>query len=116
MRSMPIDTIDCCKMVGNATLDIFLSICRSNFAYSPDSIPSSFFFNTINDSTADRACAISVAQAAPATPSFKLLTKYISSPIFTKDENIRKYSGFLESPSALNTDVKALYKNKKKKP
>ena len=52
-------------------------------------IPSSFFFNTINDSTADKACAISVAQAAPATPSFKLLTKYISSPIFTKDENIR---------------------------
>ena len=33
--------------------------------------------------------------------------------MFVSDEKIRKYSGVLESPSAVNTPVQMLYRNKK---
>ena len=46
-------------------------------------------------------CEISVAKAAPNTPILNTITKSKSRAIFTKEENIKKYSGVFESPKAL---------------
>ena len=56
-------------------------------------------------------CAIAVAHAAPATPSFSTIIKNRSSPILTIEEMTRKITGVLLSPSALITPDTILYRN-----
>lgn len=62
---------------------------------------------------AESVCAMKVAHATPDTPQPNERTNSKSSAMFVSDEKIRKYSGVLESPSAVNTPVQMLYRNKK---
>ena len=59
---------------------------------------------------------MSVAHATPATPIFSVSTRYRSSPTFSTEEKINRYSGTLERPSALNMAESTLYINKKGRP
>ena len=84
------ETVDCCRMDGRAMRVMSESSVRSNRPVrAPSSFPSARR-NTKNESTAEIPCAISVAQATPATPIWNLVTRITSSTTLNTDENMRK--------------------------
>ena len=62
------------------------------------------------------ACAAVVASAAPAVPMPSPATNHRSSTVFTTVATPMMSSGVRESPSAVNTPVQILYKNKNVSP
>ena len=56
--------------------------------------------------TPDRYCEITVACAAPATPSFKPMTNQRSRIILSIDDTARSKSGITELPIALRYEAK----------
>ena len=113
---MPMDTVDCCKIDGRA---IFAMGRSSSASKMPSEAPSSFFSSfrrTVNDPNTETPCAISVAQATPATSNAKSATNTQSKTMLNTEEKIRKYSGILDFPKALNIEESTLYINKNGSP
>ena len=67
-----------------------------------------YFSDPENQKKAEKACAITVASAAPATPQLKPATKTRSSTTLIKAAIIIAINGVLLFPSARNTDAKIL--------
>ena len=108
--------MDCWIMVGIATFTICFRSTPSKSGYAP--VPKDFIFRTRkpNERKAEIPWAINVAQATPGTPICSFATKYKSRAMFSKEENIKKSKGFLESPRALKMAEKALYRNRNRNP
>ena len=91
----------------------------SSASKMPSEAPSSFFSSfrrTVNDPNTETPCAISVAQATPATSNAKSATNTQSKTMLNTEEKIRKYSGILDFPKALNIEESTLYINKNGSP
>ena len=54
--------------------------------------------------------------ATPSTPIPSQVTDMISRTTFSRDENMSRYKGVLESPMALNMAASTLYMNRKGSP
>ena len=72
---------------------------------------SNFLYIYIVQPTPDTSCDITVAIPAPATPIFAYMIRIKSSTILITDDNTRKYTGVLLSPSERIIPDTILYKN-----
>ena len=85
--------------------------CLSGLLYCfPTWIIGNFFITTITHSMPEISCDSTVARAAPETPDLKTTMNRRSSPMFKKDDMIRKTRGVLLSPMALIMLERILYR------
>ena len=113
---IPMDTVDCWRIDGIAIRVISDSSIVSNSVFCFPSRSFRFLIRTAKERTAEIPCAIKVAQATPATPISIFVTMIISRTTLNTEENIRKYSGILDFPSALNIAESTLYIKRKGSP
>ena len=113
---MPMETVDCCKMEGRAIFAMGSSSLTAKIPADGHAMPRSSPSRTPKDSIAEIPWAISVAQATPVTPMESRVTKYQSSPMLNREENIRNPKGILDFPNALNIEDRILYINRKGRP
>ena len=108
-HTFPTDTTDCCRAAGRAIFIIFQNSARSNrrsaCAISTFRILHS---RTIQDRTVQTAWDRVDARAPPRTPMEQFTIKKRSPATLRKNARIRKYSGVLESPTAIYTAFSAL--------
>ena len=109
MMILPTDTELCCRMLGTAMTAILPSIRQEKRAGF-----SGVEMASIRRATASRASTQlmpwqrKVAQATPATPMSKAVTKKISIKMLPTDEAARKKKGVRLSPSAEKMPVATL--------
>ena len=87
-------TIDCCMIEGTAIRTPLENMAESNFSTLPSvSYCFRIRIRIPKEITEEMPCAITVAMATPATPSFHTATIHRSSTTFKTEEKIRSISG-----------------------
>ena len=108
--SLPTYTPACCRALGALKRTVRSSRARSTAkSPRPENSTGSFLRSSSAHSTAERAWAITVAQAAPATPQPSRATNSRSSPTFASDPATRQISGVTVSPMDREAAASMLY-------
>ena len=113
---MPKFIVVCWMIEGRAIFVIDENIDEEKSLFILPSMTFSVFRRMMNESTAESACEMRVAHAAPAIPMPRAVTAAMSRTMFSRDENMRRESGILDFPSELKTEERMLYMKRNGRP
>ena len=113
-KKLPTETKAFCKMTGTEVITRSRQISLTNLrgGCSEGSFLS-LAASTTAVSTADIACEMKVAHAAPATSQWNTQTNSRSSTTFNREDTTRKMKGVFESPIAEQMPQPVLYRKTK---
>ena len=101
---------------GSAIFVIDENIDEEKSLFLLPSMILSVFVRMMNERTAESACEMRVAHAAPAIPIPRAVTAAMSRTMFSSDENMRRKSGILDFPRELKTEDMILYMKRNGRP